>query len=179
MIFERKAFTSADTAAVYYAFAIYLLALPASVIGTVVSHGFYVLQRNKTIAFIGIMMMGLYIGLCATFVHFMAYFAIPVAYVIYQNCAIFTTSMVIKNKTGMHWRSILSFFLKSTMVAITVLVILYPPVVLGRDNMFILTILCMLGFLIYFLISKSVLMMDEANLIWQAISFRFKERDIL
>jgi putative peptidoglycan lipid II flippase len=176
LIFERKAFTSADTTAVYYAFAIYLLTLPASAVGSIVSQGFYVLQENKTIAIIGIVMMGLYVGLCAFFMHFLDYLTIPVAYAVYHNCAIFTTFMVIKKKIGINWQVVLSFLLKSTMVAVAVMIILYPSMRLKDKNMFLSAALCALGFLFYFLISKFVLAIDEANLIWQTVLFRLKER---
>lgn len=170
LFLERGAFTPADTTAVYYAFAIYLLALPAGVIGSIVSQGFYALQQNQTIALIGIIMMMLYIVLCLFFVKFLAYLAIPFAYAIYHNCAILTTTNVLKRKMEqVTWLPIIPFLSKSTIAALIAAFLIYPAVKFERDDILAVNILCVIGFVIYFLINKFVFNLEEPEFIWQAV----------
>lgn len=177
LFLERGAFTPVDTTAVYYAFAIYLLALPASVIGSIVSQGFYVLQENQTIAIIGVIMMVLYIVLCLTLMQFLTYLAIPAAYAIYHNCAILTTTNVLKRKIGKIMRlPIMPFLLKSTLAALISAFLIYPVIKFSRENIFAMNMLCVGGFSIYFLISKFIFHLEESNLIWQAIFIRSKKK---
>jgi putative peptidoglycan lipid II flippase len=175
LIFERGAFTPADTTAVYCAFAVYLLSLPASAAGTVVSQAFYAIQENRIIFLIGVLMMGLYAGLCFLFLKPLGYLAIPAAYAIYYNCAIFTTSFVIRKKIGGGWPPLAPFFLKSSAAAVLAAGAIYPlsrpagSAIAGAG-------LCAAGFILYFIISKVFLSLDEADSIWRAFRDNFLNR---
>lgn len=175
LFFERGAFTSADTTAVYYAFAVYLLALPSSVVGTIISQGFYVLKYNNIIATIGVIMVGLYIVFCMTLIKPLSYLAIPVSYAIYHNCALFTTNVFIRKKLGkFNWPPMIYMILISMLIGVAIFLILYFLTKFQRNNLFITIISLIAGFLVYFLAGKLVFHLEEANAIWETFLTRYK-----
>ncbi len=175
LFLERGAFTAADTTSVYRAFAIYLLALPAGVIGTIVSQGFYALQLNRTIAMIGVAMMLLYILLCFVSIRFWSYLAIPIAYAVYHNCTILTTSNILGRKIrAIIWLPIIHFFVKCAVSALFSALLIYPAVRYENGSVLAVNVLCAAAFVIYFSINKCVFHLEEPSLIWRSFPIRLK-----
>jgi len=165
LIFERRAFTPADTTAVYYALVLYLLALPAAAAGSIVSQAFYSIQANKTISFIGVLMMLVYTALCFFLTGPLGYLAIPAAYALYNNCAILTTTLVLRRKIGGSWPPSAVFFLKSSAAALGAAGLVYPLMRLSGGAP-VSAALCASGFILYLIISHSALRLEEADAVW-------------
>jgi len=100
LLFERGAFLPADSVAVYRAFWIYLLALPAATLGTVVGQGFYVLQDTRTVALLGVAEMVAYVLLCVVLIPELGSAAIPLAYATYLNVFALITVLLLRYKLG-------------------------------------------------------------------------------
>ncbi len=100
ILFERGAFTARDTAATGLVFALYLLSIPASTLGTVVSQGFYAYQDTRTPAYLGIGEIALYVALCLLLAERLGLAAMPVSYGIYFYLSVFMLSILLARKTG-------------------------------------------------------------------------------
>ncbi|HAH31257.1 MAG TPA: hypothetical protein DCL44_02965 [Elusimicrobia bacterium] len=166
LIFERRAFASADTTAVYYAFVFYLLALPAGAAGTLVSQAYYAIQENTLIALISVALMLVYAGLCLFLIKPLGYLAIPAAYALYYNCAILTTTLILRKKLSGAWPPMSRFFLKSSAAALAAAGLIYPLTHLAGDRAPVSAVFCATGFILYFIISKTILSLEEAGAIW-------------
>ncbi|MBU2530351.1 MAG: hypothetical protein KKD35_04860 [Elusimicrobia bacterium] len=176
LFFERGAFKSIDTIAVYSAFAIYLISLPAIVIGSIISQSFYALQETKIIALIGVLMIILYIILCVSLVGSLSYLAIPISYAIYSNCTILTTTIVLKNKIKKLWPPLMLFLGKSSITALLSAGIVYPLMKFTSNNILTTPIVCALGFFLYFIIGKFLFSLEEPDLILQLLKNKIFKR---
>jgi peptidoglycan biosynthesis protein MviN/MurJ (putative lipid II flippase) len=83
IIYERGKFDPINTMQVVENFKIYALAIPAALVGTIVSQGLYVMKDTWSPFFVGIFEVALYGVLCYTLVGTIGIVALPVAYVIY------------------------------------------------------------------------------------------------
>lgn len=166
LIFERRAFTPADTTAVYYALAVYLLALPAGAAGSVVSQAFYSLQANKTISVLAALMMLVYTALCFFLIEPLGYLAIPAAYALFTNCALLAEIVVLRRLVGGGWPASAAFFLKSSAAAGAAAALLYPLMRVSPGSASA-ALFCAAGFIIYLVISRSALRLEEADAVWQ------------
>jgi len=166
LIFERRAFTPADTTAVYYAFVIYLLSLSAAAAGAPVAQAYYSIQETKLISFLSVVLMLLYTMFCFLLIKPLGYLAIPAAYALYYNCAILTTTLVLRKKLGGNWPPMSSFFLKSSAAALAAACLIYPLTRLTGGGAPVSAVFCATGFILYFIISKTVLSLEEADSIW-------------
>jgi putative peptidoglycan lipid II flippase len=174
LLFERNAFTSQDTAYVYYAFAIFLFSLPASMLGAVISQGFYALKRTTIISLISILLTVFYVVLCVIFIKPFGYLAIPLAFVLYHNTAVIITSLVLGNslgKTG--WLPMLPSALKNLALSALTALAVYPLMLYLSKNSFLSSAVCAASFVFYFIVSRYVLKSEEACLIQQTFSDRF------
>lgn len=177
LIFERGAFRPQDTTAVYHAFVVYLFALPAAAAGSIVSQGFYALQRTSQISAIGVGMMFLYLALCYILVGPLGYLAIPVSYALYQNCAVSLTSLVLKNKIPQRRSGVIEFAVKTLVAAAAAAAIVYYPMTRTSAYALASSALCAVGFVFYFLIGKFVFSLEEAKLISRFFAENLQRRD--
>lgn len=88
LVFQRGAFTLADSIAVGGVFGLYLLALPAMAIGTIIGQAYYVLQDTKIAAFVGVIQVVIYILTVCLLLPWLGYLAIPASYSIYFNISL-------------------------------------------------------------------------------------------
>jgi putative peptidoglycan lipid II flippase len=98
LVLERGAFSADQTQITYYAFSIYLAAVPAVIVGTVIAQGFYVLQDLTTPIFIGIGETIFYIAVCVALVPILGYLSMPITYAIYLNLSVLVTAYFVCNK---------------------------------------------------------------------------------
>ena len=97
---EKGVFTASDTSAVYTAFAIYILTLPAITMGAIIAQGFYVLQDTRTPAISTVFQVIIYFIVCILLLPKINYLAIPVAYCLYSNFALFLNGFIVRYKLG-------------------------------------------------------------------------------
>jgi putative peptidoglycan lipid II flippase len=162
MIFERKAFISADTTAVYYAFAIYLLGLPAMAIGSIIGQGYYVLQDTKIPVFLGLVETIIYIGLCFVLIPRLDYLAIPVSYAAYFNLSLLG-AFIVRYKLGSRGGlKIVISFLKNFCAAMLSLLVLYLVMKTAKTNIILICISIFMSFMIYALISRLIFRTEES-----------------
>jgi putative peptidoglycan lipid II flippase len=83
LIYERGKFNAVNTLEVVVNFRIYVLAIPAALLGTVVAQGLYVMKDTWSPFFVGIFEVTLYGVLCYVLVDSIGILALPLAYVIY------------------------------------------------------------------------------------------------
>jgi len=162
LFFERGAFTSADTSAVYYAFSIYLLALPAMVIGSIIGQGYYVLQDTVTPAVLGIVEIIIYFLICLFLIGRFGFLTIPIAYTIYFNLSMFN-AFIVRYKLGAKGgkRIMFSFVKHSGSAAIALLLVSAIVEIIAASTLKVF-LLISISFLIYGLISRLVFKTDES-----------------
>ncbi|MBN1823323.1 MAG: hypothetical protein JW803_03280 [Endomicrobiales bacterium] len=166
VVFERRAFTSGDTGAVYIAFVIYLLSLPASMIGTVISQGFYALKRNLLISSLGYVLFPIYVFLCYFLLGRIGYLAVPAAFAVFHNLAIVMTIVIIKKITGgADWHPVLPTLAKIAAGTAMSLAMVYPFYYIAEGAPLVKVLLCACGLAVYYVFSKKVFRMEEAALI--------------
>lgn len=85
LLFQRGAFTAADTVSVGRALTAYLLALPAMAIGSVIGQAFYVLQDTKTPAYIGVVEVAVYLASVYLLISRTGYLCVPLSFALYYN----------------------------------------------------------------------------------------------
>jgi putative peptidoglycan lipid II flippase len=162
VMFERGAFTSADTSAVYHAFSIYLLALPAMVIGSIIGQGYYVLQDTVTPALLGIVETIIYFSLCFILIKRFGFLTIPITYAVYFNLSMLG-AFIVRYKLGSRggYRIILSCVKHSCAALISLLFITATIKIIGAGTLQVLFLIS-ISFLIYGLISRLIFKTDEA-----------------
>lgn len=176
LIFERGTFHPRDTSAVYFAFAAYLLSLPAATAGSTISQGFYALQRTTMISMIGVAMMLLYIGLCFALIGPLGYLAIPVAFALYHSSAVWVTSFFLKRELRLPWPGTPGFTAKSLSAAAAAAALLYFPMSLASASAPVSAALCAAGFAVYFLIGKFLFTLEEADLVWRLLTGKLQPK---
>jgi putative peptidoglycan lipid II flippase len=162
-IFERGAFEASDTLAVYNAFSLYIMAVPAMVIGTVLGQGYYVLKDTKTVAIIGVVEMVFYIYLCYALLKYLGYLAIPAAFVIQFNLGALFSGLILRYKLGN--KGGITILLSMAKHIIAALVPLSVVLVFCRcttANSIMIPVLIALCFITYILISRFVFVTDES-----------------
>ncbi len=180
LIFERGAFVASDTLAVYRAFSLYIMALPAMAIGTVLGQGYYVLKDTKTVAFIGVVEMVLYIFLCYSLLEHIGYLSIPTALATQINLGAILSGLILRYKLGNKGgTTILSSMVKHIISAIASLSVVF--VFFGFTMTDIITILIIIPmcFNVYLLISRFVFITDEAVTICDKIMNIFRKISLI
>jgi len=162
-IFERGAFTASDTSAVYYAFSLYIMAVPAMVMGSIIGQGYYVLKDTRTVAFIGVAEMVFYIFLCYALLQFLGYLAIPAAYAIQINLGVLLCGLILRfklgNKGGITMLSSMAKHITAALAPLSVVLLLFGFTVTDPIMIMVLIPLC---FIAYLLISRFAFITDEA-----------------
>jgi putative peptidoglycan lipid II flippase len=162
-IFERGAFAASDTLAVYSAFALYIIALPAMVMGTVLGQGYYVLKDTRTVAFIGVAEMVFYIFLCYTLLQPLGYLAIPTASATQFNLGALLCGLILRyklgNKGGITILLSMAKHIAAALVPLSVVLVLFRFSMTDPITIIVLIPMC---FIAYLLISRFVFITDEA-----------------
>jgi putative peptidoglycan lipid II flippase len=163
LVYERGAFTAIDTLAVYYCFSAYVIALPATVVGTVLGQGFYVLKDTMTIALIGVGEMVLYIFLCYTLLPRLGYLAIPTAFAVQLNLGAMTNGLVLRykfgNKGGTKILLSMAKDMTSALVPLSVIFVFFGFAFWGSVTSIVFVVIC---FIVYLLLSRFVFITDES-----------------
>lgn len=168
LAFERGAFTSFDTVAVYNAFFIYLLTIPAISIGTIIGQIYYVLQDTKTPAILGVVEMLIYVGLCTVLIPSVGYLAIPVAYLLYFNVSLINILIVrIKLKT-LDGKRIAVSMIKNFVSAILALSIL-KLFTASTSNPIAAFVIVLVGLMLYLAFSAVLFETEEGIIAWKKI----------
>jgi putative peptidoglycan lipid II flippase len=174
LIFERGAFAASDTSAVYSAFSIYIVALPAMVIGTVLGQGYYVLKDTRTVAVIGVGEMVFYIFLCYALLKSFGYLSIPIALATQFNLGALLCGVILRHKLGNKGgTTILSSMAKHMAAALVPLLGVLMFFGLNITNSMMTMVLIPISFITYVLISRFMFFTDEAKSICDKIMFMF------
>lgn len=162
-IFERGAFAASDTLAVYCAFALYIIALPAGVMGSIIAQGYYVLKDTRTGLLIGIAEMLFYILICYALLQFLGYLAIPAAYAVQLNLGALLLALILRyklgNKGGVIILLSMAKHLIAALVPLSVAFVFLRFAMTGPITVIVLIPVC---FIAYLLISRFVFITDEA-----------------
>lgn len=163
LIFERGAFAASDTLAVYCAFALYIIALPAMVMGTVLGQGYYVLKDTRTVAFIGIAEMFFYIFLCYALLQLLGYLAIPTALAAQLNLGALLCGLILRyklgNKGGITILLSMAKHMVAALVPLSVVFVFFGFTITNPITTLVFIPIC---FIAYLLISRFVFITDEA-----------------
>jgi len=163
LLFERGAFTPSDTLAVYYAFAIYIIALPSMVIGTLLGQGYYILKDTVTTAVVGVGEMVFYVFLCYSLLQFLGFLAIPTALAAQFNIGAFLSALILRykfrNKGGV---TILLSMLRHTIAALVPITLIFVIFGVSMTESTIVLVFILVCFILYLLISRFVFATDEA-----------------
>jgi putative peptidoglycan lipid II flippase len=180
LIYERGAFTSKDTLLVSNALYIYLLAMPAGVLGTIVGgQGYYVLKDTRTVAIVGVIEMLLYVGISFALLKYYGYLALPIANVIQVNMAVIVLGLILRYKLGVKGgKKILFSIISSTITAITSLIfIILLNNILFFNAAEMIIALMLIYFLIYLLISRYIVKSEEVRYIFSFINIHIYNRE--
>lgn len=162
-IFERGAFAASDTAAVYCAFLVYIIALPAGVMGYIIGQGYYVLKDTRTVALIGVAEMVFYIFLCYTLLKSLGYLAIPTAYAVQLNLGALLCGLILRYKLGNKGGlTILLSMVKHLIAALVPLAVFFMFFGSTMTDSITVMVLIPICFIAYLLISRFIFTTDEA-----------------
>jgi putative peptidoglycan lipid II flippase len=179
LLFERGAFVASDTFSVYSAFSIYIVALPAMVIGTVVGQGYYVLKDTKTVALIGVGEMILYVFLCYALLNSFGYLSIPIALATQLNLGALLCCLILRYKLGNNGGAeILSSIAKHIAAAAMPLAVVLVFFRVTITDPIITMVFMPIFFVTYLLISRFMFVTEEAIDIWEKIMFMNARRSI-
>ena len=163
LIFERGAFSASDTLAVYSAFALYIIALPAMVIGTVLGQGYYVLKDTRTVTLIGVGEMVFYVFLCYALLKYIGYLSIPVALSTQFNLGALLCGLILRyklgNKGGVTILSSMGKYIVAALAPMSVALVLFGFTMADSTTTMVLIPMC---FIAYLLISRFVFITEEA-----------------
>lgn len=170
MLFERGNFKYIDTLIVSNYLKIYILALPAISIGSIVSNGLYVIPDTKSIMFVGIFECAFYILICSfIFNHFKA-ISIPIAYVLNFNISVLIMILILRKRLNNGGGiGILKFCLKTIFLFISIISIILSIVKITNPSDFMIIFYCVFSIVTYLFIAK-LLNFQEVNLIYEKIT---------
>jgi putative peptidoglycan lipid II flippase len=100
LIFERGAFTRADTDAVAPLFALYALGLPAGAVGTVVGQAYYAFQNTRVPILAGLLDIALFAALATWLAPRLGLVALPIAFLISFHVTALLIARLLDRETG-------------------------------------------------------------------------------
>jgi putative peptidoglycan lipid II flippase len=106
VIYERGIFTPEATSIVFKMLRIYILSLPAVAMGATLGQCFYALKDTKTVMYLGIIEVTLYVGLCMILIDRLQIFTIPVAYAVYFTFSVILVALILRYKLSRPEKSI-------------------------------------------------------------------------
>jgi putative peptidoglycan lipid II flippase len=164
VLLERGAFTQDATRITYYAFAIYLVSVPAAIVGGIIAQGFYVLQDMTTPILIGICETLFYICFCMALLPHLGYLSMPVTYAIYLNLSVLVTGYFVcrKLRFSLLYEIRLSLLeqILSTIVCVGVTYVLN---IMFRPAPALAVALIVVGWGVYFVMERSVFTSEESK----------------
>lgn len=154
LLYERGAFISENTEAVYNCLKLYALSLPVVVVGGIISYFYYALKNTFIIMIVGIIEILLYIILCFALLKKFDYLTIPIAYTIYFTFSTICLSLILRKKVKakgiMLFKEMAKCLLMSMIAFIPIFLIkkMLPFNIVQTDFLSIV-----LGLLLYFFLS--------------------------
>jgi len=82
-LLARGSYSPAAATETYRVFALYVLSLPACLVGTILGQGAYVLKMTRAVAILGIVETGIYMAACLLLKPSAGLYAVPLAFFIY------------------------------------------------------------------------------------------------
>jgi putative peptidoglycan lipid II flippase len=178
ILLQHGKFTAGDTESVYLALTVYLLSLPATGMGTIISQIYYALQMNISISIISSVMLVLYLILCVFLVPRFGFLAIPLAFFLYNSIALLTISLGIRKRVSIPWRKIVKSFATFLFIAGVSILPFLMTKILWPNNLSLSFIYIGLGFLSYLSVGHFWMKREEATRLWTLIADRFAERRV-
>ena len=176
LAFERGVFVASDTSSVYHAFILYIVGLPAMVIGAVIGQGFYVLRDTMTVAIVGVGEMILYIILCYTLLQHLGYLAIPIAYATQFNVGVLLCCILLRYKLGNKGGAmIIASMGKHLIAALAPVVLIFAFLKFNISDTNTILVFIPICFAAYLLINRFVFFTEEAVRIWEVMVDAFKK----
>jgi len=169
LLWERGNFLSTDTASVHKAFIIYIWALPAMTMGTLIGQGFYVLQDTKTPVIIGIVESVLYVGLCYFMIPKFQYLAIPTAYLIYFYLSLFVCALTLRYKLGNQGGRLFVLTMLKNLCSVIIPLVTLDFAYQFFPGQFARIGLVLFSFLLYLLIGRFLFKTEEVSYVFDFI----------
>jgi putative peptidoglycan lipid II flippase len=169
LIYERGEFTSANTSDVVINFRIYMLALPAVILGTIISQGLYVMKDTWSPFYVGLVEILLYLALCYFLVGIVGIIALPIAYVIYFYFSVIVLGVILATKLKfIRWDELLAYIFVLITLILSELTLIH--FIFGTYLFSSITTIIVLLFsvLIYFVVAYS-LNNNEAKFIFNKV----------
>ena len=189
VLFERGEFTINETKQTSVAFLAYSLGIPAFIMMKSCQPAFLATGNTKTPMYIGIILLILNIILSFILMIFLnhAGIALATSIVSWIGTAIYITLLVINGKItkpkfslkeeDLNLFSVIFYFLKTTLVAISMIIIMKVLQnileIFNLNEVFVLTILCVIGFFTYIL--TSLIFKFIPHELYEFISTKFKK----
>lgn len=126
LMYERGEFTSINTIDVVVNFRIYMLALPAILMGTIISQGLYVMKDTWSPFYVGLLEILLYLVLCYFLVGTIGITALPVAYVSYFYFSVIILGVILATKLKfIQWNELLVYVFGLVILILSELVLIH------------------------------------------------------
>ncbi|MGE3549686.1 MAG: murein biosynthesis integral membrane protein MurJ [Geobacter sp.] len=170
LVFQRGAFTFADSVAVGSVFGFYLLALPAIAIGTIIGQTHYVLQNTNTVALLSVLQVAIYTSIIALILPWKGYIAIPISYAICFNAFALINAIIVRRRIK---SSIVMFPVWSVcsniFSGLFAFVLLTACISLFSPSPLFVAVFIFVAFILYFLFSRILFRTKESEEILQLL----------
>jgi len=178
LLFERGAFGKLTSENTFNVFSIYMIALPATAIGTIIGQGYYIFQDSVTPVIVGILETIFYIAVSLVLVRMIGLLAIPSSCAIYFNFSILVNGYFVSKKLDhldlkkILLPSIIRYGILAMAIALIIRIFNYVFV----PNAFIGIALLGLGFALYFSLTFLIFNTDESKILWGQLIVRVLSR---
>lgn len=159
-LYLRGKFSLNDSIVVSKILAIYLFALPYSLVGDILSKLFYVFNDTIRPALIGIIETIIYIVVAILLKPYVGIYALPISFAIYFNLS-WVNALLIKRKLGGSGRHIIKLFILSFITAFISAIAIYYPIS-WFDSILIKMVVLLFGGISYLLIGAFIFKIDIA-----------------
>ena len=163
-LLARGQFSLEAATQTYKVFAVCLLAIPGMLVGSITGQGFYVLKDTKTVTWLGLTEVALYIPLCLALVPWMGIYAIPASQAVYFTLSLIASLWLLSRRMGLNLFSELSSFAGRQILsmggglAVSLPLLVWLPVSLYSALMEMA-----IGLVVYFLSARFVFKVREAG----------------
>ena len=169
-LFERGQFTPHDSEATFKAFSIYLFSMPAIAGMAILSKGFYAIQKNRLVAVISVLVMAFYVVLCFFTVRVFAFLAIPFSHAVTFNLSILVFGLLIRRLLAARSsHGVAKELAKNTVSAFAAAGCMFPMMRIAGHSLMAYFLICLLGFFIYFILSRKVFHAEASDIFWEHI----------
>lgn len=169
VLFQRGNFKYNDTLIVSNYLKIYILALPAISIGSIVSNGLYVIPDTKSIMIVGFFESAFYIFICSFIFNHLKAISIPIAYTLNFNISVLILILVLRKRLNNGGGiGILKSCFKTTLLFITIISTILLIVKITKPSDFMIIFYCVFSILANLIIAK-LLNFQEVTFIYEKI----------